>query len=251
MAGRSPRLEEQPRDVADHGRLAAAADAEVADADDRARQPSIDATGARVPPPPPDRDRAVHRAEGVNQCTSRKGRTTPPGRRARRRQEVGDDRERLVLRAAIGLDQRPRRRAEPRAPHRIGHQRQQRLVELAFGLHLHRRAVGDEGVGDLLEVLHVRAEDDRLAEHRRLQDVVSALVDQAPADEHRRRHLIELRQLAERVEHDDVGARLGVDRQLGTPRGRRTRPRATAARLRRTARPAAARQSPARSASSS
>ena len=39
MAGRSPALEEQPRDVADDRRFAAAADAEVADADHRARQP--------------------------------------------------------------------------------------------------------------------------------------------------------------------------------------------------------------------
>ena len=31
------------------------------------------------------------------------------------------------------------------------------------------------------------------------------------------RHLIELRQLADRVEHDGVGARLRVDRQLAPP----------------------------------
>ena len=74
-------------------------------------------------------------------------------------------------------------------------------------------------LGDLREVLHVRAEDDRLAEHRRLEDVVAAVIDEAAADEHDGRHLIELRQLADRVEHDDVGARLGVDRQLGAARG--------------------------------
>ena len=71
-------------------------------------------------------------------------------------------------------------------------------------------------VGDLLEVLHVRPEHDRLAEDRRLEDVVAAVIDQAAADEHRGRQLIELRQLADRVEHDDVGARLGVDRQLAS-----------------------------------
>ena len=130
----------------------------------------------------------------------------------------GDDRERLVLRAAVGFDQRARRRAEPRAAHRIGHERQQRLFELALGLHLHGGAVGEERVGDLLEVLHVRAEDDRLAEDRRLEDVVAAVIDEAAADEHGGGELIELRQLADRVEDDDVGARLGVDRQLGSPR---------------------------------
>ena len=71
---------------------------------------------------------------------------------------------------------------------------------------------------DLLEVLHVRTEDHGLAEHGGLEDVVAAVVGQAPADKHHGRHLIELRQLAERIEHDDVGARLGVDRELGSSR---------------------------------
>ena len=48
---------------------------------------------------------------------------------------------------------------------------------------------------------------------------MAAVIDQAAADEHRRRHLIELRQLADRVEHDDVGARLGVDRQIRSADG--------------------------------
>ncbi len=104
-------------------------------------------------------------------------------------------------------------------PHRIRHQRAQRLVELAFGVHLDGRRVGHEGVGDLLEVLHVRSEHDRLAEDRGLEDVVAAMVGQAAADEHRRRELVELRELAKRVEHDDVRARIGVDRQIGSPHG--------------------------------
>ena len=93
-----------------------------------------------------------------------------------------------------------------------------RVVELAVGPHLNRGAVGEKRLGDLLEVLHVRPEDHRLAEDRRLEDVVPAVIGEAAADEHRRRHLIELRQLADRVEHHDVGARLGVDRQLRSPR---------------------------------
>ena len=82
--------------------------------------------------------------------------------------------------------------------------------------HLDRRVLRDERFGDLLEVVHVRPEHDRLAEHRRLEDVVPAGVDQAAADEHRRRNLIDLRELADRVEDDDVGARLGVDGQIGS-----------------------------------
>ena len=69
----------------------------------------------------------------------------------------------------------------------------------------------------------------------RLEDVVASMVDEAAADEDRRRDLVELRQLANRVEHDDVGAWLGVDRQLGSPAGREARARARGARLRRTA----------------
>ena len=64
----------------------------------------------------------------------------------------------LSLAPAVGFDQRARRGAQPGAPHRIGQQRQQRLLELAVGLHLDGRAVGQERVGDLLEVLHVGTE---------------------------------------------------------------------------------------------
>ena len=46
--------------------------------------------------------------------------------------------------------------------------------------------------GDLGEVLHVRPEHDRLAEHRRLEDVVAARGDEAAADEHDGGHLVEV-----------------------------------------------------------
>ena len=96
------------------GRLAAAADAQVADADHRARR----AGDAR------DGSRAYHAAATTPRrrtpagCSSvqdhmqpdRKGAHDAAG--ARRREQLGDDGERLVLRAAIRLDQRPRRRAE-------------------------------------------------------------------------------------------------------------------------------------------
>ena len=60
----------------------------------------------------------------------------------------------------------------------------QRVVQLAVPAHLDRRAVGDERGRDLREVLHVRPEDDRLAEHGRFEDVVAAGGDEAAADEH-------------------------------------------------------------------
>ena len=53
--------------------------------------------------------------------------------------------------------------------------------------------------------------------HGRLEDVVPALIDEAAADEDDGRDLKQVRQLADRVEDDDVGARLGVDGELGAP----------------------------------
>ena len=156
-------------------------------------------------------------------------------------QQRFEHRHRLVLGAAIGFDQRARRRAETRAAHRIAQQIEQHRLELALRRRSrHGRAVGDEGVGDLAEVLHVRAEHDRLAEHRRLEHVVAAGGHEAAADEHDRADLVDRGQLADRVEHDDVGARLGVDGELACG-GRSSSPRCgTAARLRRSARDGAA-----------
>ena len=71
--------------------------------------------------------------------------------------------------------------------------RSQRLGQLGLRPHLHGSAAGEERLGNLAEVLHVRPEDDRLAEDGGLEDVVAAGVHQAAADEHDRRHLIELR----------------------------------------------------------
>ena len=42
--------------------------------------------------------------------------------------------------------------------------------------------------------------------------------DQASANERHRRDLVERRELADRVEHDDVGARIGVHGQLRAAR---------------------------------
>src|SRR5687768_12614511 len=89
-----------------------------------------------------------------------------------RRKQVGDDRQRAILRAAIGVDEGARRRAQPRAPHRIAHQTRNRGLELAGVVHLYGSAVAEERLGNLLEVLHVRAEDDRFAVERWFEDVV-------------------------------------------------------------------------------
>ena len=174
---------------------------------------------ARVPLAPPRGRRAVGRAQRLDQCTSRKGRTT-----ARPRPPTASGSSSAMTASvfvfAPRLASTSARAAAPRPARRTGSvtSASSALFELAIGRHLHGRAVAQERVGDLLEVLHVRPEHDRLAEHRRLEDVVAAVIDEAAADEHRRRDLIELRQLADRIEHHHVGARLGVDRQLGAAR---------------------------------
>ena len=145
----------------------------------------------------------MHSSEGTNDGAS-----------AGHGNQVGDHGERLLFRSAVRLDQRAGGGAEPRAANGIGDERKHRLFEIAIGLHLHGRVVGEERVGDLPEILHVGTEDDRLAEHGRLENIVAAVVHEAAADEDGGGELIELRQLADRVEHDDVGARLDVDGQL-------------------------------------
>ena len=90
---------------------------------------------------------AVGRRSSDTQWITRKGRTTAA--RLTRRQQLGEHRQRRVPGAAVGVHQRARRGAEARAPHRIRHQARRRLFELALGPHLHRRAVGEERVGNL------------------------------------------------------------------------------------------------------
>ena len=76
----------------------------------------------------------MHQSEGADHAALSPGRLRAGGRH-----EVGNHGERLVLGSAVGLDERPRRGAKPRAPDRVGQQREQRLFELALGLDLGRR----------------------------------------------------------------------------------------------------------------
>ena len=55
---------------------------------------------------------------------------------------------------------------------------------------------------------------------RRLENVVASGWHQAAADEHDGGNLIELRELADRVENHRIRIRFGVDRQLGSPNRR-------------------------------
>src|SRR5688500_20362286 len=75
----------------------------------------------------------------------------------RRRKQITDDRQRAIFRAAIGVDERARRRAQPRAPNGIADQPGNRGLELARVVHLDGRAVAEEGLADSLEVFLSRA----------------------------------------------------------------------------------------------
>src|SRR5690606_38640418 len=59
---------------------------------------------------------------------------------------------------------------------------------------------------------------DWLPEDGRFEDIVASSVDKAAADEHDRRDLEELGQLADRIEDDDIVPWLGVDAKLGPAR---------------------------------
>ena len=58
--------------------------------------------------------------------------------------QLGNDRQGLVLGAAVRFDQRPCGRAEPRAVHWIAEQRWKRLLQVAVRLHLYGRTVRQE-----------------------------------------------------------------------------------------------------------
>src|SRR5947207_6874572 len=132
-------------------------------------------------------------------------------------QQITDNRQRPVARTAVRFNQGSRRRADARTAHRISDQAQHGLFELGLRTNLDRRAVREKCFGNLTEVLQVRVEDDRCPIACGFEDVMAAGRQQASADEHDGCQLIELRQLADRVEHDRVGARLRVDRELRPP----------------------------------
>ena len=153
----------------DQRRLAGAADAQVADADDRALQPAARlgwrSNQRRRAPPPARRE---GQAMGLNGRTLEGRGVAAPAAAPR---DTASD-----LSFAPRLASTSARAAAPRRARRIG------SVISATSTSPSSRSlltcdagdVGHEGVGDLGEVLHVRAEHDRFAKHRRLEDVVPA-----------------------------------------------------------------------------
>src|SRR5687768_8406151 len=112
------------------------------------------------------------------------------------REDGGNAVERTALGTAIGLDERASGGAKTRPFDRVANQPRDGAGELRRGVHLDRGLVAEKGRDDFREVRHVRTEHDRLAVYSRLEDVVSALIDQAAADEDDGRHLKQVRQFA-------------------------------------------------------
>ena len=73
-----------------------------------------------------------------------------------------------------------------------------------------------EMLGDVAEVFHVRTGNYRLAENRRLQDVVPALVGERSSHEHDSRVREQAAELSDGIEQQDV-VRLGTRRRCGAP----------------------------------
>ena len=99
-----------------------------------------------------------------------------------RRKQLGDDGECSIFGAAVRVDERTRRSSQTRATDRVTQQTDDRRFELTRRVHLNRRAVGQERLRDLGEVLHVRPKHDRFAVERGFKDVVSACRHEASAD---------------------------------------------------------------------
>ena len=159
---RMPAALEQPRrKVRDERRLAAAADGEVADADDRLAETPARFGPVGVVPAARKRHGAAIWLSVVTALSSVDAPERMDGRRAGEREERGNRIERAIACALVRLDERTRCGAEARAPHRIEQEVDERLLECLWRGDLHRRVVGEELARNLGEVRHVRAEHDR------------------------------------------------------------------------------------------
>src|SRR5262245_57042568 len=137
-----------------------------------------------------------------------------------RREDLGQRVEGLVLRAAVGVDERAGGRAKLRATNGVADEGDDHVLELAWRAHLDGRVLREKAFRNLGEVVHVRPEDDRTSMNSRLEDVVAAQRHEAPADEDRGRDLIQLRKLTDRVKNHRVDLRLTVDWEIAATRCR-------------------------------
>ena len=152
----------------------------------------------------------------------------PAGRRQHRRDLVEAPRGGTPVR----LDQRPGGGPQLGAAARVGQQLGQHRRQLAGRRDPAGGPVGEEQLGDLGEVLHVRPEHHRPAPRRRLDHIVPARGHQAPPDEDDGSRPEQRGQLAHRVEHDDldparavVGRPAAAHRREPPPGRQRGRPR--------------------------
>jgi hypothetical protein len=100
---------------------------------------------------------------------------------------------------------------------RVLQQTRDRPPQLGRVPDLHERPRLPELVANLLEVLHVGADDHRAPRHAGLEDVVPARRDQAAADEDDGRERIGLRELSHRIEEEHVAVTPGRGAECRSP----------------------------------
>ena len=146
----------------------------------------------------------------------RHGLVSGPAGRAARRPACGSSRAMTssvrARGAAVGVDQRARRRAERGPAHRIADERDQRLLELGVAGHLHG---GVAARGTARRSRRSSTSTGRRRSDARARPARGCCGRRSTRGCRRRTRPSRsgrARQLADRVEHDDVGARIGVDR---------------------------------------
>ena len=136
-----------------------------------------------------------------------------PAPESQRRRRHGEQARGAAGGALVGSQCFPAALADLLAAGGVGEQAVQFRTKRGGVFDLNRRPVREQVGGERREVFHMRAEQDRLAEDRRLRGILPPAGRKAFADEDERREVIPIAEFAGRIDQEHV-ARLGRgDRQ--------------------------------------
>ena len=224
-------VDQQAGQPGDQRGLAAAAGGQRPHADHRPREPAPGLGVPTVPPSAAARRFGIETTERPEQPAAEvpaPRRRLPPDRVVRRAARRGQHRRDLGQAAgggpAVRLDEAAGGGPQRRARVGVGQQLGQHRGQLVLARDAAGGPVRQEELGDLGEVLHVRPEHHRLAPGGRLDHVVPADGDQAAAQEHDGGRLKQPRQLADGIEHHDVGRAGPVPGKPAAAHGREAPP---------------------------